>query len=200
MPLPSPVLNDPRFGYGLTAIVQQLQSAAAQAAMLKTSALSGVISDRYGNAIEVWGSNLSTTVTIGATFNTSANTPVNGIAKGPIAGVEVVPYPPATQSVAPTAGRAYPQGVTFGMLKTTAGDTVVTMVSTSAGQWAVGQTIGASAVIDPDSDWPDVMPPPTITPGTTVVSVSGSTITLSRVAAASGTFYGAACTWLLAGG
>lgn len=160
---PKPTV-DPRYGSHWTPVIQALHFGQSQQNQANAARPQGSILDQYGNTVELWGSNLSQNVTIGASFGNPGVQVGTGIASG-------------------TAGRAYQQALATGKITTTAtphgGSPPYTATFTqpagSIGTFATGMTIGAADVTDPLSG----TPAPVLTPGTTILGISGSTVTLS---------------------
>lgn len=172
--VPKPVV-DPRFGPAWTPIIQGQQSQKQQAAALNSGATQGNLLDQWGNTIQVSGSNLNQIVTIGASHGISGVQVGTGIQSG-------------------TAGLAVQSGPAITTITLTAGSTAATVGTVTGASLAVGQVIGAANVSDPSSGTPT----PALTPGTTIATLSGSSVTLSQPAAESGTaLYCAASRFIL---
>lgn len=166
---PKPTI-DSRYGSHWTPVVQALHFGQSQQNQANAARPQGSILDQYGNTVELWGSNLSQNVTIGASFGSPGVQVETGIASG-------------------VAGRAYQQSLATGNITTTQGSTSATLTHVDSGTFANGMVIGAANVSDPMLGTPT----PAIVPGTTM-TVSGTSITLSQNAAESGTaLFCAAC-------
>lgn len=150
-----------------------LTSLQQQVNQLTAGSTQGNLLDGAGNTIEVAGTNLSQTVTIGAAAGPSGNA-------GVMVGTGLT-----------GAGRAFQQGLVTGRINLTAGSLSATLTTSPTG-WLGGMVIGAADVTDPSSGTAT----PAIVPGTTISLASGTAITLSQPAAESGTgLYCAACFW-----
>jgi hypothetical protein len=172
--IPKPVV-DPRFGPAWTPMLQAAQAAKQQTSALNSGAPQSNLLDQWGNTIQVQGSNLAQTVTIGASHGVSGVLVSTGIASG-------------------TAGLAVQSGPAITTITLTQGSTAATVGTVTGASLAVGQVIGAADVSDPSSGTPT----PAITPGTTIAAVSGTSVTLSQGAAESGTaLYCAAARFIL---
>lgn len=161
------------------ALVQSMRSHNSRIAALEGARTPSVF-DKNGNTLELSGTNLSQTVTIGA----------NIYAATPVAGVRV-------QTGLTGAGRAKQAGLATGTVTLTAGTNTATIVT---GSFTAGQQIGAANVTDPSSGTAT----PAIVPGTVIASIAGSTMTLTPpsgytfAVAESGTgLYAAACSFSL---
>lgn len=150
------------------AVIQAIKLTQQQVANLTAGATQGNLLDGNGNTVEIAGTNLSQTVTIGAAYQQP--------------GVQV-----GTNLTG--AGRAKQTSLATGTVNVTKGSTSATLASTTSGTFTSGQVIGAANVSDPSSG----VATPAITPGTTF-TISGSAITLSQPAAETGTgLYAASC-------
>lgn len=157
------------------ATMQGIQHAQRMNAALAAGATQGLLPDQWGNATEVYGSNLDQEVTIGATHGNAGVLVRTGIAAG-------------------TSGRAVLSGPAITTITLTKGNTSATVGTVSGASLAAGQVIGAANVNDPSSGTAT----PAITPGTTISAVSGTSVTLSQNAAESGTsLYCAAARFIL---
>lgn len=145
------------------AVTQKFQSLDSRVTALEGAHTPGVF-DKWGNAVEVTGSNLNQIVTIGASHTVAGVKVATGIADG-------------------TAGRAVLSGPATTTITLTRGSTSATVGTVTGASLAVGQVIGAANVNDPSTGTAT----PAITPGTTITAVSGSSVTLSQGAAESGT-------------
>ena len=171
---PAPVGNNGPINPFWNAIFQKMQHMGMSVGALQQGRGQGNVVDQFGNATEVGGTNLDQIVVIGAVFLQGGVQVGTGIANG-------------------TSGRAYQANLATGTITLTKGSTSATLDSTIGGTFTSGQVIGAADVSDPSSG----IPTPAITPGTTF-TISSSSITLSRVAAESGTgLYCAACNFIL---
>jgi hypothetical protein len=133
------------------------------------------VTDQYGNTIQVTGPSLNQVVTIGASHG--------------VAGVQVW-----TGIAAGTAGIAVLSGPSITTVSLTKGSLSATVGSVTGAALAVGDVIGAANVSDPSSGIAESA----IAPGTTIDTVSGSSITLSQGAMESGTgLYCAAAKFIL---
>lgn len=122
----------------------------------------GIVVDQYGNALEIYGSNLDQVVTLGAAFTIPGVLIWTGFGPG-------------------SAGRAVINVFVTGTITLTKGSTAATASTSSFGN---GLPIGAADVTDPTTGFAT----PAITPGTTVASGGGTTsLVLSQAAAESGT-------------
>lgn len=151
-----------------TPVFQSLQIGKQKAGHLAAAKQQGAVFDQWFNTVELSGSNLDQVVTIGAAFLQGGVEVATGVANG-------------------TAGRIVQANLAIGTLTVTKNSTAATLVGTASGTFASGQQIGAITAADVD----------VLTPGTTFTR-SGSSITLSLIALASGTaLYCAACNWTL---
>ena len=149
------------------AVFQTMQALNSRVAGAIQGAVQGNIVDQYGNAVEIAGSNLAQTVTIGASFGQA----------GVLVGTGVT-----------GAGRAVQQNLATTTITLTKGSVSATVAS-GAGL-SHPMVIGAADVSDPTSG----LATPAITPGTTIGSITGTAVTLSAPAAESGTgLFCAAC-------
>lgn len=172
---PKPIV-DPRFGAFQTTMIQAAQRQQVQAAALAAGATQGNLVDPYGNTVEVSGTNLNQTVTIGAAHAQPGVLVGTGIANG-------------------ITGRAIQSGLATGTITVTQGSTSATLNSTTAGVFGGNTVIGAANVTDPGSG----LATSAIIPGTTY-TISGTSITLSQAAAESGSgIYCAACAFMVDG-
>lgn len=152
-------------------ILQALQQHSQQIAALYAGSTQGNLIDGYGNTIEVAGTNISQVVTIGASFGQA----------GVLVGTTLT-----------GAGRATQRGLVTTTITTFAGSMAATVASGSG--LSMGMAIGAADVSDPSSG----VATPAIVPGTTISSITGTSVTLSQNAAESGTgLFCAACKWEL---
>ncbi len=146
-----------------TPILQSAQMQKQKSANLAAAQQQGNLFDQYMNCVEVAGSNLNQIVVIGAyTFDPAeANGGVlvwTGIANG-------------------TAGRAVQTGLATGTLTVTKNSTAATLTATTSGTFSgSSHPIGAVDAVGND----------VLTPGTTY-TISGTAVTLSKVALESGT-------------
>jgi hypothetical protein len=164
---PSPIVGN--MGVVWTPVVQALQTGKQKAANLAASQQQNCVFDRWMNCVEVSGSNLDQVVTIGAGH-------LNG-------GVEV-----GTGLASGTAGTAVQANLATGTLTVTKLSTAATLESTTAGTFAEGQVIGVIDASDTDLLG--------VSPATTILEISGSSVTLSQPALDSGSgLYCAACNW-----
>ncbi len=131
---------------------------------LAGGAPAGWVTDQFGNVTELSGANLNQVVTIGAAYRQAGVLVSTGLPAG-------------------TAGRAVFSGPAITTINLTKGSTSATVGTVTGASLAQGQVIGAALVTDATTGTPT----PAITPGTTIASVSGSSVTLSQVAAESGT-------------
>lgn len=145
------------------AVTQKFQSLDSRVTALEGAHTPGVF-DKWGNAVEVTGSNLNQIVTIGASHTVAGVKVATGIADG-------------------TAGSASLSGPSTTTITLTQGSTSATVGTVSGAALDVGQVIGAANVNDPSNGTPTAA----ITPGTTISAISGSSVTLSQPAAESGT-------------
>jgi hypothetical protein len=113
--------------------------------------------DQYGNTTQIAATNLNQIVTIGASYGVAGVHVGTGIAPG-------------------TAGVAFQSGPAITTITLTKGSASATVGSVSGASLGIGQVIGAGSGATP-----------AIPLGTTILNVSGSTVTLSQNAAASGT-------------
>jgi hypothetical protein len=140
-----------------TPMLQAAMNQKQKAANLAAGKQQGGVWDQYQNCVELSGSNLDQIVTIGAGPLTGGGVQVStGLANG-------------------TAGRCTRQNQVVASVHLTAGSTTAT-ISSPSGTFAAGMVIGAATASGAEA----------ITPGTTISSVSGSTVTLSQAAIASG--------------
>jgi hypothetical protein len=172
--IPKPVV-DPRFGPAWTPMLQAAQAAKQQTMALNSGAPQGNLLDQWGNTIQVQGSNLAQTVTIGASHGVGGVLVSTGIPTG-------------------TSGLVVQSGPAITTITLTAGSTAATVGTVTGAGLAVGQVIGAADVSDPSSGTPT----PAIQPGTTIAAVSGTSVTLSQDAVEAGTsLYCAAARFVL---
>lgn len=150
-----------------TPMIQSAQAQKINARNLAAAGQQQSFFDRYYNCVTVAGSNLNQVVTIGASHGQGGVQVWTGIADG-------------------TAGSAVQTGLAIGTLTVTKGSTAATLVSTTSGTFAGGgNPIGAI-----DANGNDVL---STMPGTTY-TISGTAVTLSQPALASGTaLYCAQC-------
>ena len=148
-----------------TPILQGAHAQKQKAAHLAGALQQGNRFDQYFNCVEVSGSNLNQVVTIAAVFQHGGVEVWTGIANG-------------------TAGTAVQTALAIGNLTVTAGSTAATLTHTASGTFSGGgNVIGAV-----DANGNNVL-----TPGTTY-TISGTAVTLSKPALASGTaLYCAQC-------
>lgn len=140
-----------------TPILQAAQAQKQKSANLAAASQQGGVWDQYQNCVELWGSNLQQVVTIGAGSLTGGGVQVGtGLANG-------------------TAGRCTRQNQVVASVALTAGSTSAT-ISSPSGAFVAGMVIGSVTAKGADA----------ITPGTTISSVSGSTLALSQAAVVSG--------------
>lgn len=171
---PSPVGSKGPLNPWWNAIISTLQQLQTDVTALQGGAQQTVTVDQYGNAIIVSGQ-LNQVVTIGASFGQ--------------AGVLVGTNLPAANN--PNAGLVAQTGLVTTTITTTKGSASATVGSGTGLQ--SGMVIGAADVTDPTSG----VATSAITPGTTISSISGTSVTLSENAAESGSgLYCAACFWL----
>jgi type II secretory pathway pseudopilin PulG len=148
-----------------TPMVQAAQAQKQKASNLAAAAQQQNYYDKWFNCVTVAGTNLNQVVSIGAAFQQGGVEVWTGIANG-------------------TAGTAAQTALAIGTLTVTKGSTAATLDSTASGTFSGGgRVLGAI-----DADGNDVL-----TPGTTY-TISGSSVTLSKVALESGTaLYCASC-------
>lgn len=172
---PLPVGSNGPFSPHWNAVLQAIAAAQRATAELTAGATQGNLLDRWGNTVEVGGTNLSQIVIVGAAYRQP--------------GVQV-------STLLSGAGRAKQVNLATGTITLTAGSTSATLVSTTSGTFGGAGTnpiIGAVAVKDPTSG----VTTPAIKPGTTY-TISSGTVTLSQPAAESGTaLYCAAVNFVL---
>jgi hypothetical protein len=172
--IPKPVV-DPRFGPAWTPMLQAAQAAKQQTMALNSGAPQGNLLDQWGNTIQISGSNLAQTVTIGASHGVSGVLVGTGIASG-------------------VSGLVVQSGPAITTITLTAGSTAATVGTVTGASLAVGQVIGAADVSDPSTGTPTAA----IKPGTTIAAVSGTSVTLSQNAVESGTsLYCATATFII---
>ena len=185
---PQPVGQNGSLGPWWNAVISALTSLQQQVASLKGGATQGPnIVDMFGNTVEVSGTNVDQTVTIGASHGQ--------------AGVQVMTA--IGTPAAPIAGRAIAQNAAADVTKPPWVTTTITLTKgsttgtvASATGLANGMVIGAANVSDPSTG----IATPAIVPGTTF-TISGTTVTLSQAAAESGSgLFCAACFWRLVAG
>lgn len=164
MPGRPELASNPQIGQWWTAVLGEISALKRQVAALTSGAGAGIITDAYGNAMVVQGTNIGQIVTVGATHGQA------GVQVGTGLG----------SPSAPTAGLGVQQGLVTTTIATTAGSVTATVAS-SAGM-STGMSIGAANVSDPSSGTAT----PAIVPGTTISGISGTTITLSQNAAETG--------------
>jgi hypothetical protein len=131
---------------------------------LAGGAPAGWVPDQWGNVTELSGANLNQVVTIGAGHLQAGVLVSTGIPSG-------------------TAGHAVFSGPAITTITLTQGSISATVGTVTGAALAQGQVIGAALATDPTTGTPTSA----ITPGTTIASVSGSSVTLSQGAAESGT-------------
>lgn len=159
---PKPALGPPGVPIVFNALGQKLAALGQQAQSTYATQNQGLVLDGYGNVMEIAGSNLQRVVTIGAAYQQP--------------GVEV-------GTGLTGAGRAVFSGPAITTINLTAGSANATVGTVTGASLAAGQVIGAADVSDPSSG----KATPAITPGTTILSVSGTAVVLSQPAAESGT-------------
>lgn len=131
---------------------------------LASGSSAGWVTDLNGNVTELYGANLNQVVTIAAAHLQAGVQVATGIPNG-------------------TAGHAVQSGPAITTITLTKGSASATVGAVTGAGLSAGQVIGAALVNDPTTGTPT----PAITPGTTISTVSGTSVTLSQNAAESGT-------------
>lgn len=171
---PQPAGADGPISPWWNSILQAIASLQQQVSLLTQGATQNQIIDGVGNTVEVSGTNLAQTVTIGASLLSSGTQP----------GVQV-------QTGLTGAGRAGLTGLKTPTITLTKGSTSATV--SSATGLSNGMAIGALSVA-PGISTGYVQ---ALTPGTTF-TISGTTLTLSSPALVSGSgLFCACCLWQL---
>jgi len=160
---PGPVGKNGPFSPHWNAVLGAIRGSQDGVRALQVGAQNTNILDQYGNTIQVSGSNLNQIVTIGSSFQQAGVQVSTGIPSG--------------------AGLATQSGPSITSITLTKGSSSATVGAVSGAALAVGQVIGAQERLDPALGVQE----PSLTPGTTIATVSGSSITLSQGAAEGGT-------------
>jgi hypothetical protein len=141
-----------------TPVAQALQANKQKVANVAAAGQQTNFYDQWFNCVQVGGSNLNQVVTIAAAFQQGGVEIWTGIANG-------------------TAGSAVQTNLAIGTLTVTKGSTAATLTHTTSGSFSGGgRPIGAV-----DASFNNVL-----TPGTTY-TITGTAVTLSQAALASGT-------------
>ncbi len=174
MPLvPQPAGDANGLPHFWSAFIQNAAATTRQAQQLVQGAQQTNVTDGWGNVTAISG-RIAEVVTIGAGHNQP--------------GV-LVATPYAASSG--TTGLLVQVGSTVTTLISTTAGSISTTVSSATGL-ASGMAIGAADVSDPESG----MAEPCITPGTTIASITGTSVVLSQAAVETGKgVYCAACSW-----